>query len=95
MVEYTKTKSLERSILMVIKILIKLAWGFLGSISFMGGIVGLLLPVIPQVPFFLVTIFCIAKISPRFHRWLLGNRLYIKYLAPVVAKFKLKKAIKN
>lgn len=88
--------SLERRMRMLLRILIKLAWGCLGSLSFMGGIVGLILPVVPQVPFFLVTIFCIAKISPRFHRWLLSNRLYLKYVEPVLAKFRLKKkTIKN
>ncbi|WP_076461440.1 DUF454 family protein [Limosilactobacillus caccae] len=80
---------------MVLRVLIKVAWGFLGSLSFMGGIIGLLLPVIPQVPFFLVTIFCIAKISPRFHKWLLSNRLYLKYLAPIIAKFRLKRVVKS
>lgn len=80
---------------MLLKLLIKFAWGFLGSLSFMGGIVGLLLPVIPQVPFFLVTIFCIAKISPRFHKWLVNNRLYIKYIVPMLNKFKLRKEARN
>lgn len=41
-------------------------------------------PVIPQVPFFLLTIWCITKISPRFHNWLLRNPLYIKYAKPLV-----------
>lgn len=69
---------------MIIKLVLKLGWILLGSISFVGGIIGMLLPVIPQVPFFLLTIWCITKISPRFHNWLLRNPLYIKYAKPLV-----------
>ncbi|EDX42401.1 DUF454 family protein [Limosilactobacillus reuteri] len=69
---------------MIIKLVLKLGWILLGSISFVGGIIGMLLPVIPQVPFFLLTIWCITKISPRFHNWLLCNPLYIKYAKPLV-----------
>ena len=38
----------------------------------------------PQVPFFLLTIWCITKVSPRFHNWLLSNSLYVKYAKPLV-----------
>ena len=69
---------------MILKLVLKLGWILLGSISFVGGIIGMLLPVIPQVPFFLLTIWCITKISPRFHNWLLRNPLYIKYAKPLV-----------
>lgn len=72
---------------MIIKLVLKLGWILLGSISFVGGIIGMLLPVIPQVPFFLLTIWCITKISPRFHNWLLRNPLYIKYAKPLVNRF--------
>ncbi|MBB1100051.1 MAG: DUF454 domain-containing protein [Lactobacillus sp.] len=69
---------------MILKLVLKLGWILLGSISFVGGIIGMLLPVIPQVPFFLLTIWCITKISPRFHNWLLSNSLYIKYAKPLI-----------
>lgn len=69
---------------MFLKLGMKLLWIVLGSISFVGGIIGVLLPIIPQVPFFLLTIWCITKVSPRFHNWLLSNSLYVKYAKPLV-----------
>ncbi|GGI63077.1 DUF454 family protein [Limosilactobacillus caviae] len=69
---------------MLLKLGMKLLWIVLGSISFVGGIIGVLLPIIPQVPFFLLTIWCITKVSPRFHNWLLSNSLYVKYAKPLV-----------
>ena len=69
---------------MFLKLGMKLLWIVLGSSSFVGGIIGVLLPIIPQVPFFLLTIWCITKVSPRFHNWLLSNSLYVKYAKPLV-----------
>ena len=51
-------------------ILEKIGWGMLALTGFVGGIIGLALPVIPQVPFFLLALFALSKLSPRFHRWL-------------------------
>lgn len=51
-------------------ILEKIGWGMLALTGFIGGIIGLALPVIPQVPFFLLALFALSKLSPRFHRWL-------------------------
>ena len=56
---------------------------------FVLGLVGLALPVIPQVPFFLLAIYFTSKFSPKFHNWILNNRLYKKYLLP------LKNVIRN
>ncbi|MBD5806214.1 DUF454 domain-containing protein [Lactobacillus sp. 0.1XD8-4] len=85
---------------MILKILIKVIWILLGSLSFIGGIIGILLPVIPQVPFFLLTIWCITKVSPRFHNWLLRNPLYLKYAKPLLGRLgsltsRQKQAVQN
>ena len=45
----------------------------LGSLAFVLGIVGLLLPVVPTVPFLLVAAACYARASKRFYRLLLNN----------------------
>ena len=50
-------------------VLEKIGWGMLALTGFVGGIIGLALPVIPQVPFFLLALFALSKLSPRFHRW--------------------------
>lgn len=76
---------------MILRLVIKIIWILLGSLSFVGGIIGMLLPVIPQVPFFLLTIWCLTRVSPRFNNWLQHNRLYLKYVQPILDKFSRKK----
>ncbi|WP_282709311.1 DUF454 family protein [Ligilactobacillus sp. Marseille-Q7487] len=58
----------------------KILWFLLAAVSLVCGIVGLLLPVIPQVPFFLLFFYSLSKFSPRFHAWLTNTRLYQKYV---------------
>lgn len=69
----------------------RLLWSFLGSISLIGGAVGLVLPVIPQIPFFIFALFCLTKASPRFERWLHRQTWYLKLVKttrhlPIVGK---------
>lgn len=52
----------------------------LGCVSLALGVVGIVLPVLPTVPFFLLTAFCFAKSSQRLHNWLLGTAMYKKYI---------------
>lgn len=42
---------------------LKLLWLLLGLVCLGLGCVGVVLPIIPSVPFFLVTVFCFAKSS--------------------------------
>lgn len=58
----------------------KVFFVLLGSISLALGVVGIVLPILPTVPFFLLTAFCYAKSSERLHSWFLGTVLYKKYI---------------
>jgi hypothetical protein len=49
------------------------AWVVLGTISLGAGALGLLLPIVPTVPFLLLTAWCWSKGSRRLHDWLLGD----------------------
>lgn len=53
---------------------------FLGLISLGMGIVGIILPILPTVPFLLLTSFFFAKGSEKFNRWFLSTKIYQKHL---------------
>ena len=40
------------------------------------GCIGIVLPVLPTVPFFLATVFCFSQSSQKLHDWFLGTKLY-------------------
>ena len=50
----------------------------IGAISFCLGTTGIVLPVLPTVPFYMLTLFCLARGSERFHRMFLESSLYQK-----------------
>lgn len=51
-----------------------------GFVSLGLGCIGIILPVIPTVPFLLLTSFCFVKSSEKFNKWFLNTKLYKKYL---------------
>ena len=55
---------------------IVIAW-----ISLVLGTIGVFLPVVPTVPFLLLSSFCFSRGSKKFHSWFKDTRLYEKYLA--------------
>lgn len=47
-----------------------------GWIAFALGVVGIVLPLLPTTPFMLLAAGCFAKTSPKFHSWLLANKVF-------------------
>lgn len=50
----------------------------IGAISFCLGTAGIVLPILPTVPFYMLTLFCLARGSERFYRMFLESQLYKK-----------------
>lgn len=61
----------------------------LGHIFFVAGLVGILIPLLPSTPFFLLACWLYARGSDRFHRAILGNR----YCGPVIKDWEKNKSI--
>ena len=59
---------------------LRIFWILLGFICLGLGAVGIVLPILPTVPFFMATVFCFAKSSKRLHDWFIGTNLYKKHL---------------
>lgn len=58
----------------------------LGCVSLALGCIGVVLPVLPTVPFLLVTGICFANSSKKMHDWFIGTGIYKKYLESYVKK---------
>lgn len=64
----------------------QLVFLIIGCLSLALGCVGIVLPILPTVPFFLVTVFCFANSSQRLHDWFIGTQMYKKHLDSFVKK---------
>ena len=58
----------------------------LGCICLGLGCIGMVLPVLPTVPFFLATVFFFANSSQRLHDWFVSTKMYKKHLESYVQK---------
>lgn len=58
----------------------------IGCLSLAFGCVGIVLPILPTVPFFLLTVFCFANSSQKLHDWFIGTQMYKKHLESFVQK---------
>lgn len=63
----------------------KYIWILIGFLCLGLGTIGVVLPILPTVPFYMATVFCFAKSSERLHDWFVGTKLYKKHLESFVA----------
>lgn len=64
----------------------RLIFLILGCVCLGLGCVGIALPILPTVPFFLATVFFFAKSSQKLHNWFIGTKMYQKHLDSFVKK---------
>lgn len=65
---------------------LKIVWLLLGLVSLGLGTLGIVLPILPTVPFYMATVFCFAKSSRRLHDWFIGTKLYKNHLESFVVQ---------
>lgn len=51
-----------------------------GFISLGLGCIGIIVPILPTVPFLLLTSFCFVRGSEKFNNWFINSKIYKKYL---------------
>lgn len=72
----------------------KILWAALGFLSLGLGTLGIALPILPTVPFYMATVFCFAKSSERLHKWFTRTSLYKKYLESYIQNREMTMAVK-
>ena len=58
----------------------RLVFLIIGCICLGLGTVGIFLPILPTVPFYMATVFCFSQSSQKLHDWFIGTELYKKHL---------------
>ncbi len=53
---------------------------FMGFLSVVIGVLGIILPILDTTPFMLFAAFCFARSSPKWHRWLLNHPIFGAYI---------------
>lgn len=71
----------------------RIIYVILAVFFFILGVIGLLFPVIPQVPFFAVSVLFLCAASEKFRKKFTGSRLYQKHLKKYMDKNKKWRAL--
>ena len=66
-----------------------------GVFFLMLGFIGLMIPVIPQVPFLLSGVFLVSKGSERFERKIKSTRIYKEYISKLKFQLDLHRVLKT
>ncbi len=72
----------------------RVIWIALECICLGLGTVGIVLPILPTVPFYMATVFCFAKGSERLETWFKGTNLYKEHLESFVKEKTMTKRTK-
>ncbi|MCR5175491.1 MAG: YbaN family protein [Anaerovibrio sp.] len=62
----------------------KYFWIILGTINLILGTIGIVLPILPTVPFYLVTFYCYARGSRKLQKWFMRTNVYKNNLRPFI-----------
>ena len=62
---------------------------------FILGLIGLLIPIVPQIPFFAVSIILLAAASKKFKSMIVSSKIYNKYLKKYIDKNEILSNIMN
>ncbi len=62
----------------------KMIYVIVGCISLLLGSIGIVLPILPTVPFLILTSYCFARGSSIFDTWFKSSKIYKKYLESFV-----------
>ena len=57
---------------------------FVGTISLVLGVIGIVLPILSTVPLLLLTSLCYVRGSSKFHNWFISTSIYKNHLEPFI-----------
>ena len=68
---------------------VRLAFGALGTLFLLVGIIGIFMPILPTTPFLLLATACYARSSDRFYNWLMNHPA----LGPLIVEWRTYRSI--
>lgn len=68
---------------------VRLAFGALGTLFLLVGIIGIFMPILPTTPFLLLATACYARSSRRFYNWLMNHPA----LGPLIVEWRTYRSI--